>query len=147
MGLAYGTPVPRTIDGPQMAAAESQALRGTVAGFEYLWRVEAVSYSVGDEFGGYSSTSPRLELFAVSVRKWTPTGARLWTGQHVDLRGSAKQYASRTPAGALEQFKRRRDAQIWILERQLRRARFERQLCEPESVRPVPITCAGYVPQ
>lgn len=136
MGMHYGTPVPRTIDGPQLAAAESQALCHTVAGFDYLWRIEAVRYSGCeiDQFGGenYYLTDPRLELFAVSVKKWTPTGARLWSGRHVDLRDRAKQYASRTVVEALEQFKRRREAQIWILERQLRRAKTELRLCGPD---------------
>lgn len=134
MGRAYGTPIPRTIDGPQLAAAQSQAERHTVAGFEYLWRIEAVRYSGCqiDQFGGenYYVTEPRLELFAQYVKKWTPTGARLCCGRHVDLRDGAKQYASRTVDEALAQFKRRRDAQIWILERQLSRAMAERDLCD-----------------
>lgn len=136
MGRHYGTPIPRTIDGPQLAAAESEARRRTVSGFEYLWRVEGVRYAGCqlDQFGGenYYLTDPRLELFALSVKKWTPTGARLWDGRHVDLRDSAKQYASRTVAEALQQFKRRREAQIWVLQRQLRRAETELRLCGPD---------------
>lgn len=130
MGMAYGTPIPQTTDGPQLRVAETQALERQNPAFEYLWRVEAVSYSVGDELGGWSSTDPRLELFAVSIKHATPTGARLWTGRHVDLREGRKQYACRTVDGALEQFKRRRNAQIRILEHQLRRARAELRLTE-----------------
>ena len=60
MGMHYGTPVPRTIDGPQLAAAESQALRRTVAGFEYLWRIEAVRYS-GCEIDPLGCLAPSAE--------------------------------------------------------------------------------------
>lgn len=136
--MAYGTPIPRTRFGPQLDVAESQARNRWVDGFEYLWRVEGVRYSGCeiDQFGleNYYLTDPRLELFAVSVKKWTPTGARLWTGRHVDLRDGAKQFASRTVAEALAQFERRRRAQIWILERQLLRAKTELRLCGTDSL-------------
>lgn len=128
MGLAYGTPIPVTVDGPQVAGAATIAESRTPGGSEYLWRVEAVSYSVSDGWGGYSSTGPRLELFLRYVTKWTPCGARIEGGRWVDLREGRKQWASRTPEEALVQFRARRLAQIHILERQLARARLELEL-------------------
>ena len=123
MSRAYGTP----IRGLDLDAAQTEAMRRTVAGFEYLWRVEAVRYAyvVDAEYDEWSTTHPQLELFPLSVKKWTPTGARLWEGRHVDLRDGAKQYASKTVTEALAQFRRRREAQIWILKKQLARAESE----------------------
>lgn len=143
MGKAYGTPVPTTLDGPQILAAERQAtdkLDRTYHGCppDVLWRVEAVSYSqcVDPDADRYESSPPRLELFALPVHKWTPHGATLeeWTGARrrwVRLDDDGKQYASRTPADALEQFRRRRVAQINILQAQLARAERELALCNP----------------
>ena len=78
MGKAYGTPVPTTLDGPQILAAERQAtdkLDRTYHGCppDVLWRVEAVSYSqcVDPDADRYASSPPRLELFALPVHKWT----------------------------------------------------------------------------
>lgn len=68
MGRAYGTPIARTIDGPAgLEFCEGQAPRHTIPG-EYLWRVEAVSYSqcVDPEAERYESSAPRLELFALT---------------------------------------------------------------------------------
>ncbi len=139
MGMRYGTPIIRL----NLTDAENQAMRRTVAGFEYLWRIEGVRYAGVslNQFGleNYYTTDPRLELFAVSVKHWTPTGARLWTGQHVDLREGRKQYASRTVIEALEQFKRRRVNQIRILSKQLERAQFELRLCEPDTLNLTPL--------
>lgn len=133
MGKAYGTPIPQTTDGPQLRSAESQAEARQVDGFEYLWRIEAVSYSqcVDPDADRYESTPPRLELFFVSVKRWTPHGATLWEGRWTDLRADRKQYASRTVADALEQFRRRRVAQIHILQAQLARAERELALTQP----------------
>jgi hypothetical protein len=141
MGKAYGTPIPQTTDGPQLRAAERQAEARQVDGFEYLWRIEAVSYSqcVDPDAERYESTPPRLELFFVSVKRWTPHGATLWEGKWCDLRPDRKQYASRTVADALEQFRRRRRAQIHILQRQLARAERELALTEPCRVVPAPL--------
>lgn len=149
MGLHYGTPIERAPFGylRLREAAEAALARRGPCDFPYLWRVEAASYSVGDEHGDWTLTPARLELHFVSVRKWTPTGARLYTGQHCDLRDGRKQYASRTPGEALKQFIRRRTSQIWILEGQLSRARHELDLANrPYTFAPEPITCAGYVP-
>lgn len=138
MGRAYGTPIPQTTDGPQCRVAESQALARTIPG-EYLFRVEAVSYSytVDADREEYGSTEPRLEVFALEVLRWTEQGATLryeWAGSRnrwVNLQPGAKQYASRTVAEAVEQFASRRRAQIYILQRQLRRAEREWALTQP----------------
>lgn len=143
MGRAFGTPIPATIDGPQLRAAEGQAYERLGQHYpggapDVLWRVEAVSYAVGDEYGGWTSTGPRLELFVLPVRKWTPCGARLEEGRWVDLQPDRKQYASRTPDEALQQFINRRKAQIRILEKQLARAKRELRLAEPPKPNGVP---------
>lgn len=137
MGLAYGSPFSASVSilqrGTIEAAEQQERLRyarddafGTMP--DLLWRVETVSYAVGDEFGDWSSTDPRLELFGRPVYKRTPCGARLAgpNGRWVNLQPGAKQWASETPAEALEQFIRRRRGQIHILKRQLNRA--EREL-------------------
>lgn len=150
MGKAYGTPIPQTTDGPQLRGAERQALDvldRSYAGCppDVLWRIEAVSYSqcVDPDADRYENTPPRLELFALPVHKWTPHGATLeeWAGARrcwVRLDGNAKQYASRTVADALEQFRRRRQAQIRILQAQLARAERELALAQPCPVAPAP---------
>lgn len=152
MGRAYGTPVPQTIDGPQIRAAERTALDSLDRSYrgcppDVLWRIEAVSYSGCslDQFGGehYYSTDPRLELFALPVHKWTPHGATLeeWSGARrrwVRLDEGGKEYASRTPEQALRQFAARRRAQIHILQAQLARARRELALTGPAMHLPAP---------
>lgn len=150
MGKAYGTPVPQTIDGPQVAAAERTALDTLDRSYrgcppDVLWRIEAVSYShcVDPDADRYESTPPRLELFALPVHKWTPYGATLeeYSGcrrRWVRMDDNAKQYASRTPLKALWQFKRRRRAQIRILRAQLARAERELALTGPAMHLPEP---------
>lgn len=151
MGKAYGTPIPQTTDGPQMLVAERQARNALDRAYrgcppDVLWRIEAVSYSqcVDPDADRYESTPPRLELFALAVHKWTPYGATLeeYSGcrrRWVRMDDNAKQYASRTPLKALWQFKRRRRAQIRILQAQLARAERELALTEPCPAAPVPL--------
>ena len=107
---------------------------------DLLFRVEAVRYSgcTLDQFGGenYYVTDSRLELFAFPVTRWTPCGATIvgvaGRNKWCDLRPGAKQWASRTPRDALEQLVERRRRQIYILERQMARARSELDLtCPP----------------
>lgn len=127
------------MDGPAgLELAESQALRHAASG-EYLFRVEAVSYStcVLDVNGceSYGSTDARLELFALPVLRWTQYGATLREmvgarNRWVDLR-PGKQYASRTAREAVHQFAQRRERQIFILHRQLTRAERELALTKP----------------
>lgn len=141
MGRAYGTPIPQTVDGPVVRSIlEALSLVRTVPG-DYLFRVEAVSYSevIDAEAERYGSTPPRLELFPLQVRKWTQHGATLeeYSGMRrrwVDLRPDAKQYASRTAAEAIEQFAKRRRAQIYILQAQIARAERELALTQPQVV-------------
>jgi hypothetical protein len=134
MGLAYGEhfsaqPTSEFWNVPSLEEAEAawRARQAPGYDFDFLWRVEAVSYAVRvDPYEGedWTSTPPRLELFGVSVKHRTPCGARLWSGRWVSLR-PGKQYASETPAEALLQFTLRRRAQIRILEKQLARAQRE----------------------
>ena len=141
MGRAYGTPIPQTTDGPASGPfIEWQALVRTVPG-DYLFRVEAVRYSqyVDPDAERYETTAPRLELFPLQVRKWTQHGATLeeYSGcrrRWVELRPDAKQYASRTAAEAVEQFAKRRRAQIYILQAQIARAERELALTQPQVV-------------
>lgn len=145
MGRAYGTPIAQTVDGLQCAAAEWQALAHTIPG-DYLFRVEAVSYSqtIDADREEYGSTDPRLEIFPLEVLRWTEHGATLREmsgarNRWVDLRTDAKQYASRTVAEAVEQFSKRRRAQIYILQRQLRRAERELALTQPQTTWALPV--------
>lgn len=155
MGLAYGVSfhVPgsyawgarRTIEQAEGEIRRQRAndYRGEPVP-DLLWRVEAVRYSGCslDVNGGenYYTTDPALELFSFTVKRWTDCGARLNPGaaprEWVDLRDGMKQWASRTPADALQEFQWRRERQIHILEKQLERARLELALAIPaESIR------------
>ena len=130
MSMAYGEPFGGqygTLSDAQERWAQRHA-KGTST-FDYLWRVEAVSYStvIDAEREEYGSTAPRLELFIVSIRRWTPCGARGFNNW-IDLRDGHKQFASRTPEEALRQFATRRHRQRYILERQLARAKREQDL-------------------
>lgn len=141
MGLAYGAPFAApgvwlysSLD--TIEAAETNERKSWARRFlnhpvpDLLWRVEAVRYAgCSLDVNGcenYYTTDSRLELFGIAVKKWTEHGARIEHGNRwVDLRDGAKQWASRTPLAALAQFETRRKAQIYILERQLSRARVE----------------------
>jgi hypothetical protein len=104
----------------------------------WLFRVDAVSYAyVVDRDGDvWGSTDPVLEVQAYPVLRETPRGATLsniWSGakpKWVDLRAGAKQWASRSVAEAVAQFAERRRRQVYVLNRQLRRAEQERDLAE-----------------
>ena len=142
MGMACGTPIPTTVDGPQIGAAECAAIERLHKLYEgclpdVLWRVEAVSYSTCHltEYDAevYGSTKPRLELFTLNVHNWTPKGATLedWSGcrrRWVNLEAKGRRYACRTPQEALESFIERRKSQVRILTRQLARAESELSL-------------------
>lgn len=119
--MAYGTPLKQ--------AREWQW------GPDTLYRVEAVSYAVSDQWGDYSSTAPALEVTGYDVLRWTDCGAtlKIMSGARhkwVNLQPGAKQWASHTIDEAVEQFMLRRKRQIYILERQLARARYEMKLAE-----------------
>jgi hypothetical protein len=136
MGKAYGAPLAWSGDRFDFDEAERKA-RGGCSG-DVLWRVESVSYSyiVDAETDHYGSTDPRLELFSVRVIRWTPAGATVAEpagvrDKWVDLRDGAHQWASRTPAEALDQFKARRERQLWVLRRQIQRAKQDLTLCTP----------------
>lgn len=137
MAIAGGTPLTLDFDAAEQDwTARRLLFAGPVAGV--LYRVEAVSYSyvVDADREEYGSTDPRLELFGFIVAKWTPHGATLahaWSGARrrwVDLRPGAKQWASRTARDAVEQFAKRRRAQLYILARQTLRAEYDLQLAE-----------------
>jgi hypothetical protein len=124
--MAYGTPL-------------KQAREWQWEG-DHLFRVEAVSYAAIQPYadpvsgeGAWYTTDPRLEVTGYEVRNWTEHGATLETFSRrkwVDLRPHAKQWASRTIEEAVEQFRLRRKRQIYILERQLARARYEMDLTD-----------------
>lgn len=149
--MAYGTKLARfaTIEDAERYAFKQAQLsmwakpNGAPTGF--LYRVEAVSYSVcvDPDREEYSSTSPALEVNAYSVRNWTAHGATLdiYSGARpkwVDLRPGAKQWASRTAREAVQQFLNRRNRQIWILDRQRQRAKFEAGLAVSALLGPSP---------
>jgi len=137
MGLHYGTPLRDFAD---VAAAQEAAIAKHSHYYldppGWLIRVEACRYAyvVNAEYDEWSTTDARLELFAFPVKRFTPHGATLnniWHGgkeRWIDLRPGAKQWASRTAAEAIEQFAERRRRQLWILERQMKRARDELRL-------------------
>jgi hypothetical protein len=103
-----------------------------------LYRAEVKRYAAFDpfatEYGGeWYTTDPKLEVLAFKVHKWTECGATIghWSGARrkwVDLRPGAKHWASRTIPEALEALIKRRDAQIYILKKQLHTAKLERTL-------------------
>ncbi len=112
-----------------------------------LWRVTAQSYSytIDADTERYGSTDPQLELHPVRVLKWTPCGATIdWPGagrrahKWVDLREDQKQFASRTPAEALEQFSAQCRRRIYVLQRKLARAEQELALTKGRAVFPAP---------
>lgn len=134
MGLHFGTPLRDFAD----AAAAQEAAIAKHSRFYtdlpgWLIRVEACRYAyvVNAEYDEWGTTDPRLELFAFPVKRFTEHGATLkniWAGakeRWVDLRPGAKQWASRTAADAIEQFADRRRRQLWILGKQIERARNE----------------------
>lgn len=112
-----------------------------------LWRVVAQSYSytIDADTDTYGSSDPQLELHPVDVLKWTPCGATInWPGngrrkfRWVDLREDAKQFASRTPAEALDQFAAKCRRRIYVLQRKLARAEQELALTQGLAVFPAP---------
>lgn len=103
-------------------------------GADVLWRCEArcYSYTIDADRDEYGVTDPRLEMTWWIVKRWTPCGARLECGKYVNLDKSIsrREWASRTPAEALESFRARRKRQIGILENQVHRAKAELALTE-----------------
>lgn len=140
--MAYGTPIGNraSVEEWEQAARQHEESFGRDPS-QMLFRVEAIQ-PYADEVtgdGAWYVTDHRLELSTFRVLRWTPCGARLagWSGgssgtseRWVDLRDGHKQWASRTAAEALEQFRQRRKAQVYILKRQLRRAERELALAE-----------------
>lgn len=144
MGLAYGLPLKGYASLAEWEAAAVERWHEVRAEpRDVLFRVETVSYAAIQPFadpatgdGEWYTTDPRIELFVLTVLKWTPTGARLayadrfnrdrWTS----LDPQRKQWASRTAAEALVQFRDRRRAQVHILKGQLRRAERELALAD-----------------
>lgn len=135
----YGTPV--HLEDLEAASVQAQQrLAGDGDEVGVLFRVEAVRYSgcALTEWGGedYYVTDPKLETHAYWVHKWTEHGATLreMNGARrrwVDLRPGAKQWASRDLGEAVRQFAERRRRQIYVLNRQLDRAKAELALTEP----------------
>lgn len=148
MSAAYGEPVNLGDLGETESRIRARWAQWSEVGM--LIKVEAVSYAAlrwADPFSDereWYSTEPRLEAFGIAVAKWTPCGATLkhdFSGSRprwVNLEPGAKQWASRTLSEAIEQFRKRRERQIWVLGRKLDRARRELKLCSPSTLQ-IPI--------
>ena len=148
MGLAYGIKFNMKIAGDlDRAQAEAdkkfyQTKHEEHAGIAY--RVEAVRYAGHNPYatphGGEDYiTDPCLELFTFNITHNTPKGFMLENQGTVSSNRRwvpddkyAKQWASRTPEQALDQFRTRRQLQIRILKKQLARAEKELSLTEPK---------------
>lgn len=137
--MAYGTKLAyfATIEDAERHALDCAYCPQGASPCGFLYRVEAVSYSyiIDADYEEYGSTAPALELQAYRVRNWTTYGATLsiYSGARpkwVDLRPGAKQWASRSAREAVEQFAARRKRQLYVLEGQMLRARYELQLAE-----------------
>jgi len=139
MGFHYGTPL---CDFSGATAAQEAAIARHSHFYTdsvgWLIRVEACRYSyvTNAEYDEYGTTDSRLELFAFPVKRFTKHGATLnniWNSgrnRWVDLRPSAKQWASRTAVDAIEHFINRRHRQLYVLGKQIERARNELLLAE-----------------
>lgn len=141
MTMHYGVPLQWSRGGWDFAAAQGKALARQAPGIGFVYRIEAVCYSGCsiDQNGGenYYLTAPKLELFAFPIVRWTEHGATIaypavpgGRDKWVDLRPDAKQWASTTVGGALEEFRKRRERQLYILKRQVGRAERELALCD-----------------
>ncbi|WFU52219.1 hypothetical protein QA639_21160 [Bradyrhizobium pachyrhizi] len=104
-------------------------------GEDVLWRCEAKRYSyvVDADREEYGVTDPRLEMWWWEVKRRTPKGAWLWTGEFVLLTAFKKKYAE-TEALAIRDFKARKNKQIQILSRQLANAERELALTKPREL-------------
>lgn len=143
--MAYQPKIKRDLSNLEEAAEEARqrwdpgrAMRsfnvnGPIVGF--LYRVYDQQYSTcsfpshgGEEYG---VTNPVLEIEAKPIKKWTKCGATLHERVRLRYQGNEskrhkfvnldadKQYASRTPMEALDQYRRRKLRQQNILEGQL----------------------------
>lgn len=133
MAIAGGTPLTADLEAAERDWTERR-LQTIPHELGVLYRVEAVSYAycIDPDTDHWGRTDPRLELFGYAVKRWTEHGATLkhsYSGcrkRWVDLRPGANQWASRTAHEAIEQFAQRRKRQLWILNKQTKRA--EREL-------------------
>jgi hypothetical protein len=102
-------------------------------GLAVLWRCEAQSYSVciDPDADRYGSTPPRLEMRWYQVDRGTPKGA--WIGDKLVRLYARKRWACPTEEEALESFIARRQRQIKIVSKQLRRAEAELALAYPKT--------------
>lgn len=94
-------------------------------GADVLWRCEVnrYSYVIDADRDEYGTTDPRVELRWYYVERRTPKGAWL-AGQFV-LLSHRKRFAAPTAEEALADFAGRRERQIYILEKNLRKAQSE----------------------
>ena len=136
MTLAYGVKLAGIASVASLTAANPRC----------LFRCEAVSYSytIDPECEWYGSTDPVLEIFAFRIVRETRFGVTIdaWSGARqrwIDLRPGAKQWASPTVNDAVQQFEDRRKRQIYILQRQLKRAEQELSLAEKYLRPPAPV--------
>lgn len=151
MTLAYGTRITADLEAAEQAAIAKHSHYYTEA-VGWVFRAEAVRYAAIQPYadpvtgdGEWYTTAPRVELFAFPVVRWTPCGAtikNIWGRRYstfVDLRPGRKQYASRTAREAVEQLVERRRRQLYILNRQIARAKEEKRVAE-RLLNPTPVS-------
>lgn len=101
-------------------------------GVDVLWRCESkvFSYTIDPETDRYGTTDPVLHMMWFTVKRWTPTGARLEDGKmvYLDKKITRREWASKTLEEALQSFKERRMRQVNILQHQLNYAQAELDL-------------------
>ena len=134
--MAYGTKVTGDFDAAQAEAIARHSHYYDPVG--WLFRADVVSYAycVDPDYDVWGSTAGQIEVQAFPVLRWTPCGATLkniWSGakpKWVDLRPGAKQWASRSVREAVEQLAERRRRQIYVLQRKISRAEYDRDLAQ-----------------
>lgn len=98
---------------------------------DVLWRLEAKRYSIvlDPEAERYGTSYPELEMSWFIVTKRTPCGAWIH-GKFIRLTAH-KKWACNTEADAIESFRRRKKAQISILQARLKAAKDDLALLNP----------------
>jgi hypothetical protein len=95
----------------------------------YRYEDKVFSVAVDPEMDVFGVSDPKLYCRMFRVDHHTPAGVVLDIGRLV-LHDSRKKLACPTREEALESYRRRKEAQIKVLEAQLRRARLARALAD-----------------
>ena len=144
MTMAYGVP----IRGPDDFAEAERKARARHDHYYadapgWCYRAESVSYAAIQPYadpvsgdGEWYTTDPVIEIFAYPVVRWTPCGATIrdiWgrntETRFTDLRPNAKTFASRTARDAISALMRRRESQVYVLNKIMGRAKRDITLC------------------